>query len=273
MICFRSLNYFWLISTEFSEITRRKVLWFAFVLWTTFDWYQQPPAAYAHCKCCDLLSFFELLLIDINRSLQNLRHLQLWFAFVLWTTFDWYQQVGSWLVGSKCCDLLSFFELLLIDINFLIWSYCTSYVVICFRSLNYFWLISTVMPENKMHLSCDLLSFFELLLIDINTSILYMQDILVVICFRSLNYFWLISTPFKNTPITRMLWFAFVLWTTFDWYQHRTYRNSYSSVVICFRSLNYFWLISTFKGKYCIENVLWFAFVLWTTFDWYQPLL
>ncbi len=194
MICFRSLNYFWLIPTWQGQRLIWFQLWFAFVLWTTFDWYQH--------RC-----------------------------FYLW-----------WLVG---CDLLSFFELLLIDTNTgNQWEEFGS-VVICFRSLNYFWLIPTYQMANTPINSCDLLSFFELLLIDTNNKDFEAGGGTVVICFRSLNYFWLIPTFTPSNCLAVPLWFAFVLWTTFDWYQLLQLVDFAYKVVICFRSLNYFWLIPT----------------------------
>ncbi len=168
MICFRSLNYFWLISTASGFLINGCQLWFAFVLWTTFDWYQLATASQLDPMRCDLLSFFELLLIDIN-----------------WLSGGWYGRP----------------------------------VVICFRSLNYFWLISTRVGWSSYQYRCDLLSFFELLLIDINWMMIDDWGVWVVICFRSLNYFWLISTKRAMNTTKALLWFAFVLWTTFDWYQ------------------------------------------------------
>ncbi len=273
MICFRSLNYFWLIPTCLLQGIAPTLLWFAFVLWTTFDWYQHYEFFSCYTKCCDLLSFFELLLIDTNK-IKNMLTLcivvicfrslnyfwliptsaaaepstsALWFAFVLWTTFDWYQQHLPKPFRRNSCDLLSFFELLLIDTNRRRnWSMQTN-VVICFRSLNYFWLIPTKSQTLNIEIplwfafvlwttfdwyqleveakyltgSCDLLSFFELLLIDTNTETGMVKSESVVICFRSLNYFWLIPTKSHTLNIEIPLWFAFVLWTTFDWYQQR----------------------------------------------------
>ncbi len=143
MICFRSLNYFWLIPTMKYANILAATLWFAFVLWTTFDWYQPVIENLSNVFCCDLLSFFELLLIDTNGSGKKMkvelvvicfRSLNyfwliptfisikmdikaLWFAFVLWTTFDWYQPEWTPEYPAGSCDLLSFFELLLIDTN------------------------------------------------------------------------------------------------------------------------------------------------------------
>ena len=197
MICFRSLNYFWLIPTAKPELIRSCVLWFAFVLWTTFDWYQRRKLNIIDMISCDLLSFFELLLIDTNsktaaypilsvvicfRSLNYFwliptqRTLQafptvLWFAFVLWTTFDWYQLTCWNWKPDLSCDLLSFFELLLIDTN----AGCLS------RSQSLLWFAFVLwttfdwyQPDgwlSKTCFSCDLLSFFELLLIDTNQGI------------------------------------------------------------------------------------------------------
>ena len=122
----------------------------------------------------------------------------LWFAFVLWTIFDWYQLYS---------------------------------------------------PPDVLFMSCDLLSFFELSLIDTNFDNIQSYSFVVVICFRSLNYLWLIPTKYQSWKILWLLWFAFVLWTIFDWYQHMNWRERYGTVVICFRSLNYLWLIPTFSTK------------------------
>ena len=145
------------------------MLWFAFVLWITFDWYQRTHENEDRNISCDLLSFFELHLIDTNacivvrlpyrvvicfRSLNyiwliptnskfRLQAAALWFAFVLWITFDWYQQSLRKGIHLNSCDLLSFFELHLIDTNTEARPFSAVLVVICFRSLNYIWLIPT----------------------------------------------------------------------------------------------------------------------------------
>ncbi len=169
----------------------------------------------------------------------------LWFAFVLWIIFDWYQLHRL---------------------------------------------------QRTHHYSCDLLSFFELSLIDTNKIGLIFFTIFVVICFRSLNYLWLIPTLFRTLDVPWMLWFAFVLWIIFDWYQPANWTAGRiiscdllvlwiifdwyqrwngpamgGGVVICFRSLNYLWLIPTKKIYTFTFSTLWFAFVLWIIFDWYQP--
>ena len=92
VICFRSLNYIWLIPTANLKKDIEAQLWFAFVLWITFDWYQPNTCVYLLPPCCDLLSFFELHLIDTNKTKNQYWKPKLWFAFVLWITFDWYQQ-------------------------------------------------------------------------------------------------------------------------------------------------------------------------------------
>ncbi len=143
VICFRSLNYLWLIPTLSVNSAGGNTLWFAFVLWIIFDWYQHVFYAFGKANSCDLLSFFELSLIDTNLNVANrwgacvvicfrsLNYLwliptnlfaltltlRLWFAFVLWIIFDWYQLVDEDWKHVNSCDLLSFFELSLIDTN------------------------------------------------------------------------------------------------------------------------------------------------------------
>gem|GEM_PF-1161031 len=67
-------------------------------------------------------------------------------------------------------------------------------VVICFRSLNYIRLITTVVVADNACASCDLLSIFELHSTHNNFCERYNTTKQVVICFRSLNYIRLITT-------------------------------------------------------------------------------
>ncbi len=177
----------------------------------------------------------------------------LWFAFVLWIIFDWYQPIAPAVICSISCDLLSFFELSLIDTNYTKPDMLSFAVVICFRSLNYLWLIPTAtnthrvasvlwfafvlwiifdwyqppQPMERVALRCDLLSFFELSLIDTNQRWKWWKAHLVVICFRSLNYLWLIPTHWLYGNPSLLLWFAFVLWIIFDWYQRNTWHDKH----------------------------------------------
>ena len=86
---------------------------------------------------CDLLSFFELTLIDTN--LCQLCHLRYdgcdLLSFFELTLIDT-NQAKAKTARETGCDLLSFFELTLIDTNLFNWRKATCTVVICFRSLN-----------------------------------------------------------------------------------------------------------------------------------------
>ncbi len=162
----------------------------------------------------------------------------LWFAFILWTT-DIY-------TNTIPCSLVRFT------------------VVICFHSLNYWYLHQLFNSFNLSAIRCDLLSFFELL----------------------------IFTPTRRWTgaKARRLWFAFILWTT-DIYTNVLFTGrSLSAVVICFHSLNYWYLhqqhrnntrvmescdllsffellifTPTIPRHQAAGELLWFAFILWTT--------
>ena len=101
-------------------------------------------------------------------------------------------------------------------------SYLNMKVVICFHSLNYWYLQQQYNHYDYQLVSCDLLSFFELLIF---------------------------TTTFKqNTGMVVGLWFAFILWTT-DIYNNLSYICfERCSVVICFHSLNYWYLQQHFRA-------------------------
>ena len=136
--------------------------------------------------------------------------------------------------------------------------------MICFHSLNYWYLQQLTTNVDGANSSCDLLSFFELLIFT--------------------------TTPLIFASTATLLWFAFILWTT-DIYNNRMQVvNSNDAVVICFHSLNYWYLqqqsLSSVGIAVCCDLLsffelliftttaltflpehpaLWFAFILWTT--------
>ena len=114
----------------------------------------------------------------------------MWFAFILWTT-----------------DIYNNKKLMISKLKL---------VVICFHSLNYWYLQQLDDLRAEMLVSCDLLSFFELLIFTTTNGVIkYAKS---------------------------MLWFAFILWTT-DIYNNSEQASScYYFVVICFHSLNYWYL-------------------------------
>ena len=162
-------------------------LWFAFILWTTdiynniiirfvgsiivvicFHslnyWYLQQPDSTIRkvIHGCDLLSFFELLIFTTTAESISSKSSSLWFAFILWTT-----------------DIYN---------NFTNIYFCIPLVVICFHSLNYWYLQQHLRLLIQTSYCCDLLSFFELLIFTTTSILIY-------------------STA-------KSLWFAFILWTT-----------------------------------------------------------
>ena len=155
-------------------------------------WYLQQHRAvqFNDAYGCDLLSFFELLIFTTTVSYSALQVLLLWFAFILWTT-----------------DIYN---------NLIISKHLLPWVVICFHSLNYWYLQQRADGNAKLRNSCDLLSFFELLIFT--------------------TTFWYRSKADDG------LWFAFILWTTDIYNNLKPFGNSPASVVICFHSLNYWYL-------------------------------
>ena len=240
VFCFHSLNYWYLqqLANHFQQLVYRcdllsffelliftttiisylyevVLLWFAFILWTTdiynnstlcfrllhqvvicFHslnyWYLQQLFLYRWWRRigCDLLSFFELLIFTTTSEVKRKAGQKLWFAFILWTT-DIYNNTG-------------------------IKNLLKKQVVICFHSLNYWYLQQLGIALATTSCSCDLLSFFELLIF---------------------------TTTFTSVDWTDdWLWFAFILWTT-DIYNNQNVRDMRCvEVVICFHSLNYWYL-------------------------------
>ncbi len=188
--------------------------------------------------CCDLLSFFELLIFTTTKDPFLTFMSKLWFAFILWTT-----------------DIYN---------NFMQVIQRLRQVVICFHSLNYWYLQQRNWIKTRTSNSCDLLSFFELLIFT--------------------------TTDALEALYTQGLWFAFILWTTDIYNNKGLYSLKRNYVVICFHSLNY-WYLQQLVKRYGItvygcdllsffelliftttsvyvsicQYVLWFAFILWTT--------
>jgi len=140
----------------------------------------------------------------------------LWFAFILWPTDICYTLPFRFLTA---------FELWF---AFILWptDICYTYndianelsiVVICFHSLTYWYLLHWLWQELAYLMRCDLLSFFDLLIF---------ATLLAVG-----------SVP-KN-----VLWFAFILWPTDICYTHFLFIEHIGSVVICFHSLTYWYLL------------------------------
>ena len=162
---------------------------FELLIFTTTE----NPFGFPDCRC-DLLSFFELLIFTTTKRLQGMGGFSLWFAFILWTT-DIYNNIRT------------------LRARF-------GRVVICFHSLNYWYLQQPSIELMQWFLCCDLLSFFELLIFT--------------------------TTTFQKNQYYFPLWFAFILWTT-DIYNNKYENFSIKNkVVICFHSLNYWYLQQPF---------------------------
>ena len=134
---------------------------------------------------CDLLSFFEILIFVTVNSLQILVHSWLWFAFILWNIDICYSSQE--------------------------WSPSTKTVVICFHSLKYWYLLQFPVLGSVSASSCDLLSFFEILIF---VTVLFIF-LLVNICCDLLSFFEILIFVTVNQLEQKRkeaLWFAFILW-------------------------------------------------------------
>ncbi len=143
---------------------------------------------------CDLLSFFEQLIFATTEAKTTLPPMVLWFAFILWTT--------------DICNNLAF--------NYNI----KKAVVICFHSLNNWYLQQRSDSALPGGLGCDLLSFFEQLIFATTLNVFY--------------------------TFVLWLWFAFILWTTDICNNRRIVQKANILVVICFHSLNNWYLQQLF---------------------------
>ncbi len=233
-------------------------------------WYLIQPALFGSttATCCDLLSFFDLLIFDTTVIRELTARILLWFAFILWSTDIWYN-----LLRISPTIALLWFAFILWSTD--IWYNCclerleVYYVVICFHSLIYWYLIQHIWHFANGSGSCDLLSFFDLLIFD-TTRLLWSEPV---------------------DP----LWFAFILWSTDIWYNRCFSSSNFFGVVICFHSLIYWYLIQPFTSSPADTNCcdllsffdllifdttlqlhgaiilwLWFAFILWSTDIWYN---
>ncbi len=189
VICFHSLNYWYL---QQPNIYGCQYLHVVICFHSLNYWYlqQQSRIEESGTPCCDLLSFFELLIFTTTIVIFSVYLPLLWFAFILWTT-DIY---------NNCRVSLS----------------SLVYVVICFHSLNYWYLQQLFNRLKTSPTRCDLLSFFELLIFT-TTSIFVNMSVYV-------------------------LWFAFILWTTDIYNNYLQLHKLKQGVVICFHSLNYWYL-------------------------------
>ena len=161
MICFHSLNYWYLQQLGIVKRLLGRVV----MCFHSLNYWYLPQRQSIHeggASCCDLLSFFELLIFTTTRARYHTYQPKLWFAFILWTTDIYNNKKASAATPTT--------------------------VVICFHSLNYWYLQQQERNYPLSFKCCDLLSFFELLIFT--------------------------TTMNSAQPAFAELWFAFILWTT-----------------------------------------------------------
>ncbi len=243
------------------------VLWFAFVLWfsdiynnwavceyterrvvicfrSLIFWYlQQSNQLFCFSEPgCDLLSFFNFLIFTTIKHWKHRMDLQLWFAFVLWFSDIYNNSHSAW------------------SLNIL--------VVICFRSLIFWYLQQWAVFYPYRVLSCDLLSFFDFLIF---TTILVQVCIQATSCDLLSFFDFLIFTTMLSVAVAvgTLLWFAFVLWFSDIYNNAKGDATNDASVVICFRSL-IFWYLQQCTTLEILPNcscdlLSFFDFLIFTT--------
>ena len=195
-------------------------MWFAFKLCSLYIWLQHRVKNSHSIHSCDLLSNFALCTFDYNFNkyfygntsvvicFQTLlfvhlittealiaKELQsLWFAFKLCSLYIWLQRRDHLTTDGQGCDLLSNFALCIFDYNIELYSNHGDVVVICFQTLLFVHLITTILRDCTDSESCDLLSNFALCTFDYNSRKEIMPWPQVVICFQTLLFVHLITT-------------------------------------------------------------------------------
>ena len=297
-------------------------MWFAFKLCSLYIWLQHMFYN-IHCTCsCDLLSNFALCTFDYNILHSRPAKQGLWFAFKLCSLYIWLQHYEMREDEVMSCDLLSNFALCTFDYNFKMCETHKKTVVICFQTLLFVHLITTLSYNANYYfklwfafklcslyiwlqhvsimgianISCDLLSNFALCTFDYNLFLIILFLRMVVICFQTLLFVHLITTLWLVFWILKRLWFAFKLCSLYIWLQHLftwilirlscdllsnfalctfDYNSIYfflqmQDVVICFQTLLFVHLITTFISYIWNFNRLWFAFKLCSLYIWLQ---
>ena len=166
-------------------------------------------------SCCDLLSFLEFMIFATTRCCKVASITKLWFAFVLWIYDICHNPYPS------------------IPSNPL--------VVICFRSLNLWYLPQLNALKSKYAEGCDLLSFFEFMIFATTLKIFSWSNTLLWFAF--VLWIYDICHNSNKWPLFRtLLWFAFVLWIYDICHNSWNFNKIPPPVVICFRSLNLWYL-------------------------------
>ena len=132
---------------------------------TLIFWYlwQQAWSSRHRSQCCDLLSYFDILIFMTTKLEVSAGRIRLWFAFVLWYS-DIYDN-GSWRSRQTNLVVICFRTL----IFWYLWqlkgrSKGTVKVVICFRTLIFWYLWQPRSQRQQAADSCDLLSYFDILI-------------------------------------------------------------------------------------------------------------
>ena len=138
-----------------------------------------------HLLRCDLLSFFEILIFVTVTDVCASLNLLLWFAFILWNIDICYSSDAKFLIR---------------------W-----FVVICFHSLKYWYLLQL----NEMILGksqgCDLLSFFEILIfVTVQKKFISAIASCDLLSFFEILIF--VTVRKRLVYVYQELWFAFILW-------------------------------------------------------------
>ena len=192
-------------------------------------------------RSCDLLSIFDVLIFASTGMWLIMVAMVLWFAFNLWRSdicFNVQMQTSPalqlWfafnLWRSDICfnHFLKFITEIVLWFAFNLWRsdicfnhnesrLCFLWVVICFQSLTFWYLLQHERAYRTPWMSCDLLSIFDVLIFA--------------------------STLKGNINSVERLWFAFNLWRSDICFNPVLPEDKAIRVVICFQSLTFWYLL------------------------------
>ena len=172
----------------------------------------------------------------------------LWFAFNLLSLTYWKQQASEVVMTQTGCDLLSIYYLWHTENNSETFGYSCCQVVICFQSIIFDILKTTLPGRDNGSTGCDLLSIYYLWHTENNSDCVGSPYVTVVICFQSIIFDILKTTADLSTCPGHTLWFAFNLLSLTYWKQPGGNEELDAAVVICFQSIIFDILKTTWRN-------------------------
>ena len=196
----------------------------------------------------------------------------LWFAFNLLSLTYWKQLIRVKPLLTLCCDLLSIYYLWHTENNKQRLQTSGNQLWFAFNLLSLTYWKQPLLPDFQCGIRCDLLSIYYLWHTENNSVARKMKEDIVVICFQSIIFDILKTTERIPWKPLFSLWFAFNLLSLTYWKQQLIVHCYTEHVVICFQSIIFDILKTTFSLSIKLFFALWFAFNLLSLTYWKQRL-